>query len=246
MVVDPRPMPTPVARPHLIGFVVLSLLLHVVLLWWFKPSSGTPERARAESSHKPIQARLVFAPARVEQMAEPEDVLQQPEPKPEPSPPPQKTIALPDTARPAPEPKPEPAPETLPAVVETNSEPQSTTSEAQPAPTTDIRSAADMARQHLQQFQLSKQNDLAEQAARDHRRQLTSPVIPRPTPEPYMTEDEKFLDSVKIKANCDKTGAGATAMIAGLLGGTIECNRPSDFQPFIKRRLNKGIEPQDK
>jgi hypothetical protein len=96
-----------------------------------------------------------------------------------------------------------------------------------------------MVRRHLNSFQKQQQNRLAEQASQYYQQRKNSPVINAEVKEPFMSEDEKFRDNLKIRVNCSSNTKKTTAILLGLLGGNIGCSKPPAFEGFIQNRINK-------
>lgn len=108
------------------------------------------------------------------------------------------------------------------------------------APSSDIRApATSMARRHLGHFQQQQQNKMAEQASRYYQEHKNSPVINSEVKNPFMTEDEKLRDSLKVRADCSSTSKKTTAVLLGFLGAQIDCSKPPPINSFIQDRINK-------
>ncbi|MFQ3191514.1 MAG: hypothetical protein ACI936_002655 [Paraglaciecola sp.] len=97
-----------------------------------------------------------------------------------------------------------------------------------------------MARRHLNSFQQQQQNRVAKQASRYYQQHKNSPVIDVEVKNPFITEDEKFRGSLKLRANCSSPSKKTTAIILGFLGGQIDCSKPPTIEGFIQNRINKG------
>jgi hypothetical protein len=54
-----------------------------------------------------------------------------------------------------------------------------------------------------------------------------------------MTEDDRFKDNLKIRADCSSTSKQTAAVLLGFLGGQIDCSTPPPISGFIQNRLNK-------
>ena len=100
-------------------------------------------------------------------------------------------------------------------------------------------SSRDIARQHLTNIQQQLQSDLVQQSTREYRRQLTSPTIKKPTEQPFMTEEEKLIESVKVNVDCSSTVNKSLAFMSGMTGGTINCSKGPSLAPYIQKRINK-------
>jgi hypothetical protein len=110
-----------------------------------------------------------------------------------------------------------------------------------PTSTSEIRApATSMARRHLNSFQQQQRNRAAEQASRDYQQHKNSPVIDDEIKNPFMTENDKFRDSLKVRADCSSTSKKTTAVLLGFLGGQVECSKPPPISGFIQSRINKG------
>ena len=110
-----------------------------------------------------------------------------------------------------------------------------------PTPSPEIRApATNMARRDLSSFQQQQQNRVAEQASRNYQQRKNSPVINNKVKNPFMTEDDKLRDSLKVRADCSSTSKKTAAVLLGFLGGTIDCSKPPPISGFIKDRINKG------
>ena len=96
-----------------------------------------------------------------------------------------------------------------------------------------------MVRRHLNSFQQQQQNRLAEQASQYYQQRKNSPVISAEVKEPFMSEDEKFRDNLKVRADCSSNTKKTTAVLLGFLGGNIGCSKPPAFKEFIQNRINK-------
>lgn len=96
-----------------------------------------------------------------------------------------------------------------------------------------------MARRHLSSFQQQQQNKVAAQASRNYQQHKNSPVIDDEIKNPFMTEDEKLRDNLKVRADCSSTSKKTTAALLGFFGGQIDCSKPPPINGFIKDRINK-------
>jgi hypothetical protein len=99
--------------------------------------------------------------------------------------------------------------------------------------------ATNMARRHLSSFQQQQQERMAEQASRYYQQHKNSPVLNSEVKNPYMTEDEKFRDNIKLRVDCNSTAKKATAVLLGFLGGQIGCSKGPPIKGFIQDRINK-------
>jgi hypothetical protein len=106
--------------------------------------------------------------------------------------------------------------------------------------TSEIRApATNMARRHLNSFQQQQQAKVAAQASRNYQQRKNSPVIDNEVKNPFMTEDEKLRDSLKVRADCSSTSKQTTAVLLGFLGAQIDCSKPPAISGFIQDRINK-------
>lgn len=97
----------------------------------------------------------------------------------------------------------------------------------------------DLAKQHLSRYSQQRNQQMAQDAARAYRQQRISPDFPAAQVDPFKTEEEKFQESVEVKADCSSTANKSVAMVASIFGGNIKCSKPPPFQDFIDKRLNK-------
>lgn len=96
-----------------------------------------------------------------------------------------------------------------------------------------------MARRHLKSFQQQQQNRLAKQASRYYQQRKNSPVIDDEVKNPFMTEDEKLRDTLKVRTDCSSTSKKTAAVLLTMLGGQIDCSKPPSIDGFIQNRMNK-------
>lgn len=109
-----------------------------------------------------------------------------------------------------------------------------------PIPSPEVRApATSMARRHLSSFQRQQRNRVAEQASRYYQQHKNSPVIDNKVKNPFMTEDEKLRDSLKVRADCSSASKQTAAVLLGFLGGQIDCSTPPPISGFIQNRINK-------
>ena len=100
--------------------------------------------------------------------------------------------------------------------------------------------ATSMARRHLNSFQQQQRNRVAEQASRYYQQHKNSPVINAEVKNPFMTEDEKLRNDLKVRADCSSASKQTAAVILGFLGGQVDCSKPPPVSSFIQDRINKG------
>jgi hypothetical protein len=111
---------------------------------------------------------------------------------------------------------------------------------ATPIPRSEVSApATSMARRHLNSFQQQQRNRVAEQASRYYQQHKNSPVIDDEVKNPFMTEDEKIRDSLKVSANCSGATRKTAAVLLSFLGGQIDCSKPPPINSFIQDRINK-------
>ena len=109
-----------------------------------------------------------------------------------------------------------------------------------PITRSDVRApATSMARRHLSRFQQQQQLKVAEEASRSYQKYKNSPVIDNEVQNPFMTEDEKIRDSLKVRADCSSASKQTTAVLLGFLGAQIDCSKPPPINSFIQDRINK-------
>jgi hypothetical protein len=112
---------------------------------------------------------------------------------------------------------------------------------ATPIPSSDVSApATSMARRHLNSFQQQQRNRVAEQASRYYQQHKNSPVINAEVKNPFMTEDEKLRNDLKVRADCSSASKQTAAVILGFLGGQVDCSKPPPVSSFIQDRINKG------
>ncbi|MDF2176688.1 hypothetical protein P2G88_00305 [Aliiglaciecola sp. CAU 1673] len=225
------------SKHQLAFFIALSLLLHVLLALWLasQNSDVTPNTAKQPA----IVARL-YMPTPPVTVPEP---LEQPEPVKVPD---KNDIAATDpiTEMPA-EAPPEQAPGQPTEVSEKSAVPQEEIrgESAKTRNTSDNNQPFNLnslVRRQLGNMQQMQRQQLGEQAAREFRQQQTNPIGHIPDIQPMQSEEETFLESQRIEANCDNNAKAAIAGVLSLMGGQVRCSRPPDFQQYIDRRLNKN------
>jgi hypothetical protein len=109
-----------------------------------------------------------------------------------------------------------------------------------PIPSSEVRApATSMARRHLNSFQQQQRNNMAAQASQYYQQHKNSPVINAEVKNPFMTEDEKLRDSLKVRADCSSASKQTAAVLLGFLGGQIDCSTPPPISGFIQNRINK-------
>ena len=205
-------------------------LIQATLLFDFPlPTAKTPVAVTKEETPEPVEPEEAFV---VEEKPVDSEIEPISEPEAQPTPislPPQALIPKLEEAQAAPE--------------QNTQENEITIIEQNITPTTnsDMRTpATNMARRHLSSFQQQQQNRVAEQASRYYQQHKNSPIIDNEVNHPFMTEDEKFRGSLKVRADCSSTSTKTTAVILGFLGGQIDCSKPPPISGFIQDRINKG------
>jgi hypothetical protein len=111
--------------------------------------------------------------------------------------------------------------------------------ENQPKYTAPTVVSRDLAKHHLNSYTQQRNQQMALEAARTYRQQRSTPDFPAANIDPYKTEEEKFQQSLQVKADCSSTTNKSVATLASLFGGNIQCSKPPPFQEFIDKRLNK-------
>ena len=243
------------------GFVAVSVVVHGAIIGLLSKSIHISQpKDKNQPDNTPLQAKLVFIPTPIEHPAEEqgEEVVEL-----ESGPSKEQTSDL-ETVQLEPE-----AAENDPVVEEPlTQEALSAPMEVEPEPVTHSQvetitdpinttatesqiltgsgternypvDSRDIARQHLGNYQQHLQEQLAADSARAFRQQQTSPTIVGPSPEPFMTEDEKFFESAKVRVDCSSSLNKSLAFLSGLTGGTLDCSKGPDLSPFIQNRINK-------
>ena len=216
--------------------VLLSVALHVLILAIVDKSVKITKPEPPPT--QPINAKLIFVPT----PAEPEPV--------------EETVTEPEPVEPV---KTEVVEQ--PVVEEVAAEPENSATEqpvqnvdnppeqnASDAATSDLPrlSVQDMARQHLGAFQYQQQQRLAEQQAGDFRQQQISPTLPKRTIDPFITEEEKLIESTRVNVDCSSGVNKTIALLSGIAGGVFRCTKPPSLSPYIENRLNKGVKKDSK
>lgn len=216
-------------------FIAYSLVVHGVLitgvivsqLYGYKPRSTTESGAV-------IQAELYFYSPPVEAKPEVTELYNEQSPQTE-SQPKNQEKRVEDSAEEASTKLAEKTPSSVQKRPDEVIEPPQAT-QATPTPMPVSRS---LAQQHLQQYFQQQRNQLAVDEAREYRKQRISPTLPKFSPKPVLTENEKFRQAVAVEIDCGNTTGKALATVSGWLGGTVTCGELPEFQSFIDKRLNK-------
>ncbi|MBC3767733.1 hypothetical protein [Neptunicella marina] len=100
-----------------------------------------------------------------------------------------------------------------------------------------------MTRQYMRNLNAEHQLKMANEQAQNFRFRQISPLI-KPSQIPQLSEQEKLVEDLTVKANCDGVARKVTAVMTGLLGGMIKCSAPPDAGQYIKQRQQRmGIRP---
>ena len=236
------------------SFLLISVLLHLIVIYVVAQSVITPSGEDLPVK-KPdvIQATLIFdSPLPPPEM--PVELIKEEVPQPE-----EPEVAEIPQDSPI-EPIVEPEVQTIPTVVPPETQPAKHEEEVEDEPQqsqeineitpidknlTPISSSdmhipvTSMARRHLSGFQQRQRNSIAQQASRTYQQRKNSPIIDAEIKNPFMSDDEKLRDSLKVRADCSSTSKKTTAILLGFLGGGIECSAPPDIDSFISDRLTK-------
>jgi hypothetical protein len=110
-----------------------------------------------------------------------------------------------------------------------------------PIPSSEILTPeSNMARRHLNSFQQKQRNRIAEQASRYFQQHKNSPVINDEVKNPFMTEDEKLMKTIKVRVDCSSMAKKLVVSAAKMTGGrNIKCSTPPPITSFIQDRINK-------
>lgn len=100
----------------------------------------------------------------------------------------------------------------------------------------------DVVQGQLHNYQISKLDAMAEQAAAEYRKQLTSPTLFSKKDESSLTEEEKFAQKITTNIDCSSTTNQTMAVVMRIMGGSVKCSEPPPFDSFIQKRLNKTAE----
>ena len=233
----------------------ISVILHLIVLYVVAQSVMFPEQPDLpQKKSDTIQATLIFELPLLAPEIPVENIEEE---KPQPVEPeeqlpveeiPEKSqieaISEPDVPNiPMPEQPPAPLPkieEEIPAEPEQNNEILIMDKKSLATSSSEIRSpVTSMAKRHLNSFHQQQRNKVAEQASRDYQQYKNSPVLDNQVENPFETEDEKFRDTLKVRADCSSTSQKTTAVLLSLLGGQIDCSKPPPINSFIQDRINK-------
>ena len=222
------------ASPFLYKVLALSIVLHLgigylIFQGQYRPQTMLPDIPQA----RPIQARLVFAPA---EKITPDPVhLNEQE---------QVATAINEAA---------------PLVKETDAPKVERQSEIEspipltpqfPQPEIDTRRAdlpqisspslsekgiapRDLARHHLRDFNINTNNALAQQEAERFRQQQKSPDIE------VAIHSDPILKTTRV--NCSSGLNKTIAVLSAFTGGNLDCSKTPSLTPYIDKHLNKGV-----
>lgn len=98
----------------------------------------------------------------------------------------------------------------------------------------------DVVKDQLNSYQNNKLENMAAEAAKEYRKQLTSPTLFGKQEESFLTEDEKFEQKITTSVDCSSATNQTMATVMKLLGGRVKCSEPPPFDSFIQKRLNKS------
>ncbi len=228
------------ARPKLTGVLSVSVALHLLIGFLLFREYQT-ERESVATPPAPIQAKLVFVDL-------PPIPTQAPESEPipseivEPTTPDMDTQPDIDTRAEVPAEQSQPIEppataatqnqqrEDLPPIVA-----QPKTAEENPI---NLRS---LAKQHLQGIEAQRQQDFVAGQAGAFRQQQISPELRGEPVDPFITEDEKLLESMQVNVDCSSSAAKTVAVLSMFTGGALRCTDGPSVTPYIQNRLNKGV-----
>ncbi|MCF2949547.1 hypothetical protein L0668_15610 [Paraglaciecola aquimarina] len=96
-----------------------------------------------------------------------------------------------------------------------------------------------IAGKHVQQYNLQQEAKMMDEAGRYYQQQKNSPIIHTPNNNQFKSADEKLINNIKVRANCDGAARKTTAVILGFMGGMVDCTSKPDINSFIEKRINK-------
>ncbi|WP_340680001.1 hypothetical protein [Paraglaciecola sp.] len=234
----------PIPQKHtLVLTVVVSVIIHLLLFTLLYINKQIKKSPLIESEPNPIIAQLYYytppAEPEIEETLPIEMIEELPEqPSPEKDPEPQ--IAEPELLEEIEEPE---LVEPPPAKVTPLTKEQAATIKPQVAqPTENTQSVQDLVAGQLNDYRQGKLDNLAAQAAKEYRKQLTSPTLLTKPQDSFMTEEERFIQKVTTSVDCSSTTNQTLAIVMGLMGGAVKCSEPPPFDSFIQKRLNKTAE----
>lgn len=241
-------------------FLIFSIFAHALLIFIIARSTVFSSNPLPQVNEvQPIQARIIFDIAPVAKVEEPpvDEPLPVSAEKPSVNADSQLKVNSRDVEKiveaevpPPAAPEPEPVIETPQAEVEPATKPeQSETTNVPAVETAPVKNdstkatiskpVTSMARRHLGNFHQQQHQRMAEQASRNYQESKNSPFINTEEKDPFMTEDEKLQESLKVRADCGGATKGTAALLLGYLGGNIECTSPPAIDGYIQKRLNK-------
>jgi hypothetical protein len=229
------------SQGKLLKVILASLILHALVLYLFArkevfSSNASVSDNTAATPVEPIEARLMFPPIptnndikdELQALATQPLVQHQEDTPPEVKP--EVNVSKKPTA-----PLPALAPTLAPVAAPGNTE------ENNNQPALHTTNTAALAKKHMSSFQQDQLDSLAQKAARTYQRQKNSPVLRRKKIDPFVTEDEKFQASNRIKVNCNSGTNKAAAALSYFFGGSLKCSQPPKINTFIQDRLNKKM-----
>lgn len=92
---------------------------------------------------------------------------------------------------------------------------------------------------HLKHYNSLKETQLAQDVIQDFNRQKRSPDLDLKRTSSFLSEDEKLIKDIAVRANCSGSGKKILVGILGTLGGNIKCSSAPPINPFIQNRINK-------
>ncbi|MDO6692093.1 hypothetical protein Q4574_02300 [Aliiglaciecola sp. 3_MG-2023] len=110
-----------------------------------------------------------------------------------------------------------------------------------------VGTSRNLAQKHLLDHSAQANQRMAEQEAQRYRQQRESPDLNLPKFDPYKTEDEKLIEENRIRVDCSSTvNKTLLTVLRFTTGGTMDCSKPQDFEPFIDKHVKKPTKPKDK
>jgi hypothetical protein len=100
----------------------------------------------------------------------------------------------------------------------------------------------DVVQGQLNNYRQGKLDNLAAQAAKEYRKQLSSPNLLSKPQDPFVTEEERFVQKITTSVDCSSATNQTLAIVMGIMGGAVKCSEPPPFDSFIQKRLNKTAE----
>lgn len=219
--------------------IIVSVSFHLVVLYLMQQSSSSKPLKEVNKTPKvkPLQAKLIFE-LPPQPMTSPI-----PEPKQEPKPidPPAVKVKQATTPVATKITTVEAPPIIIKPKIKVQNKPKMTESVIQKIKTpAKINSQfTGTAGKHIQQYNLEQDAKMAVEASQYYQQQKNSPLMHAPKRNKFMTEDEKLVDNMKIRANCDGTTRKVAATLIGFMGGMVDCTSKPNINGFINKRINK-------